>query len=106
LAKRAGMQIALVGAAAKAITVLQVADLEIDRVFDEAPLKVGLYIPDTNLIIEPLQAISEVISPTLYIIGAWNFSSELADKINNLRNNDHPGGDVFCCYFPNIMLFE
>ena len=105
LAKRAGMQVALVGAAAKAITVLQVADLEIDRVFDEAPLKVGLYIPGTNLLIEPLKAISEVTSPTLYIIGAWNFSSELADKINYLRNHDHPGGDVFCCYFPSVMLF-
>ena len=99
------MQVALVGAAAKAITMLQVAKLDIDRVFDEAPLKVGRYIPGTDLLIEPLNAISEIITPTLYIIGAWNFHSELADKINGLRNYDHPGGDVFSCYFPRLMLF-
>ena len=106
LAKRAGMKVALVGAAAKAITMVQVADLEIDRVFDEAPLKVGLYIPETNLKIELLSEISKITSPTLYILGAWNFSSELADKIRHLRSDDHPGGDLFCCYFPRAMLFE
>lgn len=105
MAKASNMQVALVGAAAKAITFLQVANLDVDRVFDEAPLKVGRYILGTDLQIEALTNVSEITVPTLYIIGAWNFKDEIVTKLNDLRNCSHPGGDIYTCYFPRVGLF-
>ena len=90
---------------AKAITFLQVANLDVDRVFDEAPLKVGRYILGTNLQIEALTNVSNITIPTLYIIGAWNFKDEIVAKLNNLRNSNHPRGDIYTCYFPRVSLF-
>jgi len=106
MAKDAGMQVALVGAAAKAITVLQVAGLLVDRVFDEAPLKIGRFIPGTALQIESMACVREVTRPTMYIIGAWNFRQELSEKLLALRSAHHSGGDVFLCYFPRLVLFQ
>jgi hypothetical protein len=100
MAREGGRQVVLVGVAAKAVTVLQAAHLQIDRVVDEAPLKIGRYLPGTDLLIEPLDAISEISGPCLFVIGAWNFAQELRAKIRSRRS----GGDLWCTYFPSVTV--
>ena len=85
LAKKSGYTIVLVGAAAKAITVLQSSGVQVDYVVDEAPLKLGLYIPGTNLKIESLLSIQDVKGPIFFIVGAWNFYEELCRKIKGIK---------------------
>jgi hypothetical protein len=102
MAREGGRQVVLVGVAAKAITVLQAANLQIDRVVDEAPLKIGRYLPGTDLLIEPLDAVEGIDGPCFFVIGAWNFARELRDKIRARRG----GGDLCCTYFPSVMVDE
>ena len=54
--------------------------LDIDFIIDEAPLKHGKYIAGTKNKIDILHIIDDINNPILFIIGAWNFYSELKDK--------------------------
>ena len=101
---KCGYSVILVGAAAKAITVLQASKLDIDFIIDEAPLKHGKYIAGTSNKIERLEIIQEVDGPILFIIGAWNFYSELKDKLSNIRGQGNE--DRIARYFPRIMIEE
>jgi hypothetical protein len=100
LAREAGREVVLVGVAAKAVTVLQASGLQVDRVVDEAPLKIGLYLPGTSLLIEPLNSVERIDKPCFFVIGAWNFARELTEK---LRAHGR-GGDAYCTYFPSVLV--
>jgi SAM-dependent methyltransferase len=95
--KAAGFQVAFVGAAAKAITLLNAAKIKPDHLLDEAPLKIGLYAPGCTTLVEPLTAATSWETPTLFILSAWNFRFELANK---LAANGVPAGSKFYAYFP------
>jgi len=92
----------LVGAAAKAITVLQASGIKIDHVLDEAPLKIGKYVPGTDLRVEALADVGEISDRAVFLIGAWNFRPELERKLRSRRT----GGDLTATYFPNLTLAE
>ena len=93
-----GFKIAFVGAAAKAITVLNAANIKPDHLLDESPLKIGLFAPGCNTIVEPLTVVKEWgDNKTLFIISAWNFRSELTNKLSRLGV---PPGSKFYAYFP------
>jgi SAM-dependent methyltransferase len=100
MAQAAGRKVVLVGVAAKAITVLQASGIVPDVIVDEAPLKIGRYIPNTDWRIESLASLSDIPEPALFIIGAWNFEKELAEKIRRFR----PQGDLLAVYFPQLNL--
>lgn len=93
----AGFKIAFVGAAAKAVTVLNAAQIKPDHLLDEAPLKIGMYAPGCQTLVEPLTVASTWKKPTLFILSAWNFRIELAGKLSKLGV---PNGSKFYAYFP------
>lgn len=99
LAREAGLIVVLVGAAAKAVTVLQVSGMKPDLVVDEAPLKIGRYLPGEGMRIEALTAVAAVEGRCLFIIGAWNFRIELSGKLKALRGDR---SDIVMTYFPGL----
>lgn len=101
VARNAGWKIVLVGAAAKAITILQTSGLKPDYVVDEAPMKIGRYIPGTVFKIQPLNDVSTISEPCIFVMGAWNFQNELSRKIQMLRATPD---DKVLCYFPQFSL--
>ncbi|ESQ80779.1 class I SAM-dependent methyltransferase [Asticcacaulis sp. YBE204] len=100
LSREAGRTFVLVGAAAKAITVLQASGARFDRVIDEAPLKIGRYIPGTALQIESFDALISIDGPCTFLIGAWNFKTEIDDKIKQRR----AAPDLSATYFPTLSI--
>ncbi|MBM0203760.1 hypothetical protein JNW90_12035 [Micromonospora sp. STR1s_5] len=103
MAREGSRSFVLVGAAAKAITVLQASGITFDAVIDEAPLKVGRYVPGTNLRIQPFSDVSAIDAPCLFLIGAWNFRAEIERKLQALRT---AGGDLSAVYFPSLLLSQ
>ena len=101
--KAKGFNIAFVGAAAKAITVLNAAKLSPDHLLDEAPLKIGLYAPGCNTLVEPLTAAANWKQPTLFILSAWNFRVELTAKLAKIGV---PADSKFYAYFPQPHWLE
>ena len=96
--KNLGFNIVFVGAAAKAITVLNAAGLKPDHLLDESPLKIGLYAPGCNTLVEPLTEAAKWSQQSLFIISAWNFRKELTQK---LKKQGAPANSKFYAYFPS-----
>ena len=97
--KKQNKKIVLVGAAAKAITVLYFSNLEPDYVVDEAPLKINKYIPSTNIKIDNFNTLNAINEDCAFIIGAWNFFDELTSKIKKIRPPER-FKDVIYTYYP------
>jgi len=96
-----GTRICFVGAAAKAVVFMQAAGIVPDAILDEAPLKIGQFIPGLPT---PVQAFTDVVDMAgacLFVIAAWNFRVEIEAKIRRLRPS---GGDVFLSYFPQVEI--
>lgn len=89
------------GAAAKGMTLINAADLNLDAVVDDNPLKQGLYCPGTDIPVVSNEYIMELDEdlPVVFIPLAWNFYKEIKQRIVVLRS--HPG-DMFLRYFPTI----
>jgi len=92
-----GFEIVFVGAAAKALTLMNAAGIVPDRLLDESPLKIGSYAPGCGCLVEPLQAASSGARPALFVLSAWNFRHELTRK---LRDIGVPEGSRFHAYLP------
>jgi len=92
-----GFEVVFVGAAAKAMTVVNVGGIRPDRFLDESLLKIGLHAPGIGTLIEGLDACQQITRPAFFVITAWNFRQELAAK---LRSLGVPQGSVFYSYFP------
>lgn len=88
------------GAAAKAITFLNFAGIELDAIVDENPMKIGRFLPLQDTQIVPLDSIIGD-GPILWVIGAWNFKDEIMGKIHDWR----PGNrDAFMTWFPEVSI--
>ena len=96
-----GFDIVFVGAAAKAMTVINAAGILPDYFLDEAPLKIGLYPPGITIKIEDFESCKKFLKPTLFIITAWNFRNEIYEK---MRKIGIPKGSVIYTYFPKREL--
>jgi SAM-dependent methyltransferase len=96
-----GFDVVFVGAAAKAMTVINAAGIKPAHFLDENPMKIGLYAPGCGALIEPLEAVTTFKKPTLFILSAWNFRHELAAK---LRERGVPEGSLFYSYFPTPAM--
>ena len=95
--RRNNYKIIFVGAAAKAMTVINYAKIKPDLFLDEASLKIGRVAPGAGVLIDDLSAIQGLKSPAFVVITAWNFKDELLRKLINLGI---PRNSVYYCYFP------
>ena len=89
--------IVFVGAAAKAMTLLNAAEIKPDFFLDESPHKIGLYAPGCGNLIEPLTAAKKGKRPALFVLSAWNFRYELTEKLLAVGV---PENSKFYAYFP------
>ena len=96
-----GFEIVFVGAAAKAMTLINAAGIWPTRFLDENPLKIGLHAPGCGTRIEPLEVCRLLHKPALFVLAAWNFRHELAEK---LKAHGVPQGSVFYAYFPDAGI--
>jgi len=87
------------GAAAKGNTFLNFANIKLDYIFDDTPQKIGRYSPAGGCIVSSPNSLQDIKDPALIIIPAWNFKSEILNKIRNLRKNTK---DQYLTYFPEI----
>ena len=98
-----GYKIALVGVAAKALTFVQAAKLELDGCFDEAELKIGKFVPGCAHPIQSFTEVSKLGNKVLAVIGAWNFADEISRKIHT----HNPGIDIkYLTYYPEIREYN
>jgi 2-polyprenyl-3-methyl-5-hydroxy-6-metoxy-1,4-benzoquinol methylase len=89
------------GAAAKGQTVLCYAEIELDYIIDENPLKIGLFSPKMNIpIVDNSQFINNPSENYLIVILAWNFADEIIHKIKSINKNVI----IIKSYFPEIKL--
>lgn len=89
------------GAAAKGMTLINASKLKLDVVVDDNPLKQGTWCPGTSIPVVSSDYIEQIPKnePVLFIPLAWNFYSEITNKIRNIRNQS---GDAFMRYFPTL----
>ena len=98
-ARAEGFQIVAVGAAAKGLTFLKATDIEIDFLLDEAEDKIGKWADGLDVQIKPLTFLERVDKP-FFIFTAWNFATELENKIRKIREFQNMG---FLTYFPEVI---
>ena len=98
--RAAGYAVGGYGAAAKGMTFLNFAGLDLDYIVDDNPLKVGLLTPGRHQGRWP-DHLREAASDTLFAILAWNFHEEIMRRIRAARHNAR---DQFFTYFPRVSL--
>jgi SAM-dependent methyltransferase len=99
--RRQGKAIVGYGAAAKGNTFLNFAQLPLDLVVDDNPLKEGLLTPGMNIPVYLPEKLTGVQEDLAIVILAWNFYDEILQRIRAQR----PGKqDVFIRYFPGFSV--
>ena len=91
------------GAAAKGMTLLNFAQVDLDFIIDDNPLKQGLLTPGRNTKICSIDALKQYTDSDkiLFVPLAWNFYEEIRERIKKVRNNKN---DMFLKYFPRVIL--
>jgi hypothetical protein len=91
------------GAAAKGQTVLCYANIFLDYIIDENPLKIGLYSPKMNIpIVDINYFINDTTDNIVVVILAWNFSNEIKEKIRKYKGKKNIY--VVEAYFPEVII--
>jgi SAM-dependent methyltransferase len=101
--KQQGYVLVGYGAAAKGMTLLNFGNIKLDFVIDDNPMKQGLYTPGTGC---PIVSVAELTKynkqdKMLFVPLAWNFFSEIKNKIQSVRSNIN---DKFIKYFPEVEV--
>lgn len=79
------------GAAAKGISMLNMAGIRLEYLFDTTPAKQGNVA--SGMLIQPFEKIAELSAEqVLFVILAWNFEAEVRENVALLRDNPN---DVF-----------
>jgi len=99
--KSKGFKIIFVGAAAKAMTVINAIGIAPDYFIDEAPLKIGLYPAGIPIKIENFELCRKLDGPAFFVITAWNFKNEIHAKLKKIGV---PKGSLIYSYFPRREL--
>lgn len=88
------------GAAAKGMTLLNYAKIDLDFIVDDNPLKQGLFTPGMNI---PIVGSEKILNEktTVFVPLAWNFFDEIKSKIKENRPNTN---DLFVKYFPKVEV--
>lgn len=91
------------GAAAKAQTLLCYGNISLDYIIDENPLKIGLYSPKMNIpIVDKNYFINDTKDKFVIIILAWNFASEIKEKIRKYKGTKEV--ILIEAYFPELVI--
>lgn len=99
-----GYKIIGYGAAAKGNTLLNFADVELDLIVDDNPLKQNRFSPGKNIPIVSMNYVIENFGDKdkiLFVPLAWNVFKEIKNKIKQARNVD---SDKFLRYFPEVEV--
>lgn len=101
--KQIGYSVIGYGAAAKTSTILNSAPgfIKIDSVVDDAPMKVGRFIPGSEIPILPTDALKDHPGLLAIVIFAHNFKDEIIKKIKAQRPNP---GDVIINVVPGVSV--
>jgi 2-polyprenyl-3-methyl-5-hydroxy-6-metoxy-1,4-benzoquinol methylase len=101
--RRQGFTLVGYGAAAKGNTLLNFANILLDVIVDDNPLKQGKYTPGTGVPIVSIDYLRQQEEDTklLFVPLAWNFFKEIKSKIQSVRNNPN---DHFVKYFPEVEV--
>lgn len=98
--KKEGYIVAGYGAAAKGMTLINYADLFLDFIIDDNPLKQGRFTPGKDIEVVPIDVLDHVSEmKVVFVPLAWNFFTEIKNKIKAKRDNKD---DIFIKYFPKI----
>lgn len=101
--KQIGYTVCGFGAAAKTSTILNSAPgfIKIDYVVDDAPMKVGRYIPGSPIPILPTDALKDQPGLLAIVIFAHNFKDEIIKKIKAQRQVP---GDIIINVVPGVSV--
>lgn len=91
------------GAAAKGMTMLKFADVTLDCIVDDNPLKIGLLTPGTDIPIVNVEHLTTIEPPLCCVILSWNFAPEIIARVKAVRNRDD---DIFVQYFPAKVITQ
>lgn len=99
--RAAGKTIIGYGAPAKGNTLLNAANIVLDFIIDDNPLKQGLYTPGMRIPIFSSEKLKEYAEADnlVFVPLAWNFFDEIKTKIETLRPNKR---DEYLKYFPYV----
>ena len=89
------------GAAAKGNTFLNFADIKLSGFFDDNPLKQGRQSPGGCAIVFHPDKMTDITDPICFIVPAWNFAEEIAQRILRLRTDER---DRILLYYPSLQL--
>jgi hypothetical protein len=91
------------GAAAKGNTLLNYAGVMLDYIIDDNPLKQNTFSPGQNIPVVSSAILEKFTDKDkiLFVPLAWNFFSEIKNKITNTRKNNN---DRFLKYFPEVQI--
>jgi SAM-dependent methyltransferase len=98
-----GYKIIGYGAAAKGMTLLNFANSQLDCIIDDNPIKQGCYSPGQKIPVVSIDHLNNFSSTDkiLFVPLAWNFFTEIKNKILQKRNNSN---DKFLRYFPEVEV--
>jgi 2-polyprenyl-3-methyl-5-hydroxy-6-metoxy-1,4-benzoquinol methylase len=101
--RRQGFTLVGYGAAAKGNTLLNFADIQLDVIVDDNPLKQGKFTPGTSVPIVSIDYLQKQGEDArlLFVPLAWNFFKEIKSKIQSVRANPN---DHFVKYFPEVEV--
>jgi len=100
--KKMGYRLVGYGAAAKGMTLLNYADITLDCIIDDNPLKQGSYSPGKDIPVVSIKHLDDYQNDKIVFVPlAWNFYKEIKNKILAYRTNDN---DIFLRYFPEVSF--
>jgi hypothetical protein len=101
--RKDGYKIIGYGAAAKGMTFLNFANVKMDFIIDDNPLKQGLYTPGNNTEIKSIDFLNEYSDDDkiVFVPLAWNFFKEIKKRIKKVRDNKN---DIYIRYFPKFIV--
>jgi SAM-dependent methyltransferase len=98
-----GYHIVGYGAAAKGMTLLNFADVRLDYIIDDNPIKQNTYSPGQDIPVVSIDHLSNYNNDDkiLFVPLAWNFFKEIKGRILKHRTNSN---DRFLKYFPEVEV--
>ena len=97
-----GYSIVGYGAAAKGMTLLNYAKVDLDFIIDDNPLKQNTYSPGRDIPVVSSSHLTQYSDEKiLFVPLAWNVFDEIKTKIKAARNN---ADDKFLKYFPEVSV--
>jgi SAM-dependent methyltransferase len=98
-----GYKIIGYGAAAKGMTLLNYAEVDLDFIIDDNPMKQGKYSPGRDIPVVGVDILQTYKNndKILFVPLAWNFFNEIKSKILTARKHSD---DRFLKYFPEVTI--